>query len=357
MDFRLPYCKVKPNVVLGHGTYGDVLEVEYKGKVYAAKKYRIFGLPTIGASRLGAFGREHEILAHIRHRNIVPYYGICKLTTDSSTVIVMQKMDVNLGTHLEMKPNIPIGEKLALLYDIANGLDHLHSQKPAIIHRDLTAGNVLLNLKNGVAKISDFGNSRMVDLKATPELMTSSPGTLDYMPPEAMEGGDYNEKIDVFSYGHLAVYIMIQRRPHPLLRPIHREGQRLMARTEVERRKVYLTEIKDTLDGGDVHPLYSILVSCLQDEPDPRPCCQDILRCSIFSPSSNTIRKNDSKPMSQTQPEKTWMAGMKSKMKIAVSKQITWGWHLAVVMTFHPKLALLHRIKYYLVVYTCIPHF
>ena len=290
MDFRLPNCKVKPNAVLGHGAYGEVLEVEYRKKVYAAKKYRmssLSGSSKTGAGVLSAFCREHEILAHIRHRNIVSYYGICKLTTDSSTVIVMQKMDINLGTHLEKNPNIPIGEKIALLYDIANGLDHLHSQKPAIIHRDLTAGNVLLNLKTGVAKISDFGNSRMVDLRATPELMTSSPGTLDYMPPEAMEGGDYNEKIDIFSYGHLAVYVVIQHRPHPLLRPTYKEGGNLIARTEVQRRQVYLNEMKMKLDGGGLHPLYSIIISCLQDEPDPRPSCKYVLSNGIFSNCSN----------------------------------------------------------------------
>ena len=287
MDFRLPNCKVEPNgVVLGTGAYGDVLEVEYKGKVYAAKKYRIPGGLSTGVSLLGAFGREHEILARIRHRNVVPYYGICKLTTDSSTVIVMQKMDINLGTHLEKNPNIPIAEKLVLLYDIANGLNHLHLQKPAVIHRDLTASNVLLNLTTGVAKISDFGNSRMVDLKATPELMTSSPGTVDYMSPEAMEG-DYNEKIDIFSYGHLGVYVVIQRRPHPLQRPTYKEGGNLIARTEVQRRQVYLNEMKMKLDGGDTHPLYSIIISCLQDERDPRPSCQDVLSNRIFSACSN----------------------------------------------------------------------
>ena len=305
MDFLLPTCKVEPNgVVLGTGAYGDVLEVEYKGKVYAAKKYRIPRGPSTGVSLLGAFGREHEILARIRHRNIVPYYGICKLTTDSSTVIVMQKMDINLGIHLEKNPNIPIGEKLVLLYDIANGLNYLHLQKPAVIHRDLTASNVLLNLTTAVAKISDFGNSRLVDLRATPELMTSSPGTVDYMSPEAMEGGDYNEKMDIFSLGHLVVYIMIQHRPHPLLRHTYKKGGMLISRTEVQRRQVYLNEMKMKLDGGDTHPLYSIIISCLQDECDPRPSCQDILSNRIFSACSKNMKN---KPVYQTQPSITGM--------------------------------------------------
>ena len=279
-------CYVTPTGnQLGHGAYGDVLEVEYKGKVYAAKKYRI---DDKASQMLGAFSREHEILALMeisRHPNIVRYHGICRLSTDHSTVIVMERMDVNLDTYLVKNPNISLAEKLPILLDIAKGLDHLHWQKPAIIHRDLTAGNVLLNLngKDKVAKIGDFGNSRLVDLKSTPEIMTSNPGTLDYMPPEAVDGGDYDEKLDIFSYGHLGIHIVIQRRPHPLLRHNHKKAGKLLARTEVERRQVYLQNMKAMLDGGDAHPLYTLIIQCLNDEPAPRPSCEEILKSRIFS--------------------------------------------------------------------------
>ena len=258
-------------VTLGQGAYGDVVEVEYKGKYYAAKKYRM----SEAVNNLGAFSREHEILARIRHPNIVPYYGICKLASDKSTVIVMERMDKNLNIFL--RDELKFDEKCQILHDIAKGLHHLHSQEPAIIHRDLTAGNVLLT-SNGVAKISDFGNSRMVDLFATPELLTSSPGTLDSMPPEALEGGEYDDKLDIFSYGHLAIHIIIQRRPHPLLRPVYTVGGKYVPRTEVERRQRYLGQVKSKLEGGGQNPLFILLIRCLQNEPHPRPTCKDILK-------------------------------------------------------------------------------
>ena len=260
-------------VVLGHGSYGDVVEVEYREKIYAAKKYRHVAVKNL----IGVFGREHEILARIRHRNIVPYYGVCTLSPDNTTVIVMQRMEMNLSVFLEHKNNVNISleRKYRLLFDIAKGLQHLHTQRPAIIHRDLTATNVLLNSK-GVAKIGDFGNSCMVDLSTTPELLTSNPGTLDYMPQEALEGGQYNDKLDIFSFGHLAIYIVIQHRPHPLLRHTYRERGRLIPRTEVERRAVYLDEVESKL-GEDRHELHSHIISCLQDEPNMRPSCEYIV--------------------------------------------------------------------------------
>ena len=280
-ELRLPNTVVNTTgKVLGQGTYGDVLEVQYKGKIFAAKKYRFMSNDS-KRSMLGAFGREHEILALIRHPNIVPYYGICKLPPpDNSTVMVMERLEMNVTTYLECNKLIELDRKIKILFDVINGLKHLHSQNPAIIHRDLTAGNVLLNSK-GVAKISDFGNSRMVDLNATPELLTSNPGTLDYMPPEALEGGEYDDRLDIFSYGHLAIHIIIQNRPHPLLRPTYPVGGRLLPRTEVERRLRYLTRVK-TILSGDEHPLYLIIVQCLQDEPSLRPNCEVIISNDVF---------------------------------------------------------------------------
>ena len=273
----LPNVLVHPTGhVLGQGAYGYVLEVEYKGMVYAAKKYRIAAL---GNAALGAFSREHDILSRIRHPNIVSYYGISKLALDRSTVLVMERMEKNLGVFLKEGPNVTLERKIQILNDVAKGLHHLHSQTPAIIHRDLTASNVLLD-SNGTAKISDFGNSRIYDLQATPELLTSNPGILDYMPPEALAGEEYNEKIDVFSFGHLSIYVILQRRPHPLLASC--KAGELIARTEVGRRQRYLNEVMSTLECGDEHPLYKLIIKCLQLKPNQRPSCADILEHSPF---------------------------------------------------------------------------
>ena len=119
-------------IILGQGAYGDVLEVLYKGKLYAAKKYRF--------TAFKAFGQEHEMTRICFHRNVVPYYCIGKLETDKSTVVVMERMDKNLDTYLT-QGKIALPVKFQILTDIANGLNHLHQQNPAIIHRDLKATN------------------------------------------------------------------------------------------------------------------------------------------------------------------------------------------------------------------------
>ena len=99
-----------------------------------------------------------------------------------------------------------------MLEDVSRGLLYLHKHTPQIIHRDLTAKNVLLT-SSLVAKITDFGNSRIVNLQPGQLARTLSrlPGTLVYMPPEALEASSrYGPILDIFSFGHLALFVGLQ---------------------------------------------------------------------------------------------------------------------------------------------------
>ena len=278
----LPDCRVKETgESLGSGSFALVKEVEFRGKKYAAKIYHNSDMKKL----LPAFLREIHIYANIRHENIVSYHGLCKLEGSETNVIVMERMCQALSTFLKDSKPIDTSRKLKILHNILQGLNHLHTRIPAIIHRDLTATNVLLDSK-GVAKIGDFGNSRMVDLDPTltPELMTSRPGTLDYMPPEALDAQEeedklrYTDRLDIFSFGQLSLYVMAQERPKVLPAKFRDEkSKKSIARSEIERRAQYINRMKSELCGGDKHPLYSIIVSCLQEEPEQRPKCSKIL--------------------------------------------------------------------------------
>ena len=64
-----------------------------------------------------------------------------------------------------------------------------------------------------MAKITDFSNSRIVNLQPGQLARTLSqlPGMMLYMPPEALEtSAHYGPSLDVFSFGHLALFIGLQ---------------------------------------------------------------------------------------------------------------------------------------------------
>ena len=136
-------------------------------------------------------------------------------------VLVMEQLNTNLDNLLETSLSIPLTLKRSLLADVARGLLHLHTHNPPIVHRDLSARNILLT-SSLVAKISDLGNARIINLRPGQLARTLSriPGTLAYMPPEAFdEPLRYGSQLDIFSFGHLALFTFTQVRKKR--RPFH----------------------------------------------------------------------------------------------------------------------------------------
>ena len=261
---------------LGTGLYGEVLEVEHNSKTYAAKEYRSGLISPEGLKSIFV-----EKLIGLKHPNIVPYFGVCRITGRDRPVVLMEKLETNLATFLEAhtkneKRDIEPQRKLSILRDIAYGLAFLHSRKPILIHCDLTARNVLLTAEL-TAKIADYGNSHVkpiVDIQGRP----TDTSYLDYLPLEAKEGGKYDDRLDVFSFGHLSIYVILQCEPHPLAKPTYRENGILKARSEVERREKYLEKMKQKISNGILHPLLEHTKDCLKDEATERPQIVDVLK-------------------------------------------------------------------------------
>ena len=130
--------------------------------------------------------------------------------------MIMELMVESL-THYVKKPNISMKIKASILYDVAFGLNYLHSYSPPIIHRDLSSNNILL-LRDSVAKISDLGVAKVVqaDSKATQTMLTKVPGTVDFMPPESFgEIPNYDTSLDIYSYAGIVLHVVNQEWPSP----------------------------------------------------------------------------------------------------------------------------------------------
>ena len=258
------------DVYLGHGSYGEVAEVISRGGVvYAAKK---FWLSQRQEHFLEMFVKEVNLLSRLDHPNIVKYHGISIEARTDALLLLMERLQINLSEYLltsDSPPDYP--RKLSILQDVATGLTYLHGQDPAIIHRDLTAKNVLLD-SHMKAKIADFGNARIAQIDSGEhKTMTGHPGTQPYMPPEAcLTNSRYNKKIDVFSFGHLALFTMIQESPEDILPPNHYEQDRApVALTEIQRREKYMRKLYQEFD--ERHPVVAMIKICLHDIPRERP--------------------------------------------------------------------------------------
>ena len=207
---------------VGGGSYGGVIEVQVQGRKCAAKKlHETFTGRDVPrrdrAAMVERFENECRRVIYLSHPNIVEMIGIHFDRDTRLPTLVMELMNVSLYQHLENNPkpsSVPLSTKYSILRDVASGLLYLHSLPPPlgpIIHRDLTAKNILLNLGSKVvAKIADLGQAKTDPVYATRRQMLSmSPGNQLHMPPEArVEDPVYNASLDVFSFGVVVLHTL-----------------------------------------------------------------------------------------------------------------------------------------------------
>ena len=258
--------------ILGTGAYGSVVELKSAGEIVAGKIFRISSAMQLQAV-LKTVRAEVIMMTQLHHPNIVQYKGVTFIPQLRLPILLMERMMTSLHDYI-LSPdnfNLPMKRKVLFLLDTARGLDYLHSHTPAIIHRDLTAKNVLLDSQLR-AKISDFGNSRIVDLdpNATPQTMSTKQGTLEYMPPETMGGRAANDSsLDVFSFGHLSLFTLIQQQIQPLLPPTYPDSSGILnARSELMRREEFMDKAENLM--SDSH-LLKLIKQCLHNHPAQRP--------------------------------------------------------------------------------------
>ena len=224
---------------IGNGAYGFISKVKYCGTPCAFKELHSYLLPETetgdnSSHMVEKFCVEIKLLSEIRHPNFVHFIGVYFRETSSFPVLVMELMHTSVAKCLEQyecdKKKFPLSTKLFILRDVARALVYLHSQNPPIIHRDLTANNVLLT-SNMKAKLADLGVAKIIDPNLSKPSGTRCPGTLVYMPPEALkEHPIYGTELDVYSFGVLGFHVFSGK--WPLHHGIRKDDNSLLSDAE-----------------------------------------------------------------------------------------------------------------------------
>ncbi|XP_065181413.1 serine/threonine-protein kinase Nek10-like isoform X4 [Sycon ciliatum] len=274
--------EVRDEDEIGRGSDAVVYKVNWQGIDIALKVlHPVFVEPGVQdrERKLRAFGQEVFRLSRVHHPNLCQLIGLARVRGNAALALELLSAtleDVSIGDGREDAPKL-----VSYLCDSSAGLRYLHSF--GIIHRDLAPKNVLV--KNGTAKVSDFGGAKFVRLTSPRQQqhqvqsameMTRCPGTLPFMAPEALrEAPDYDRPLDVFSLGVMMLSVLTGVMPGielitaPHFVVVRERGQQVEeVIPETTRRARYLARLPDE------HPLKPLIRRCLSNRPGDRPSAE-----------------------------------------------------------------------------------
>ncbi|XP_061978044.1 LEAF RUST 10 DISEASE-RESISTANCE LOCUS RECEPTOR-LIKE PROTEIN KINASE-like 1.3 [Populus nigra] len=264
---------------LGDGGFGTVYYgVLRDGCVVAVKR-----LYESNMRRAEQFMNEIEILAHLRHSNLVELYGCTSRHSRELLLVYEYIPNGTVADHLHGRQSnsglLTWPVRLSIAIETASALAYLHASD--VIHRDVKTNNILLDNDFHV-KVADFGLSRLFPTDVT-HVSTAPQGTPGYVDPEYYQCYHLTNKSDVYSYGVVLIELISALEAVDITRHRHDINLSNMAVNKIQNHA--LNELVDPFLGFDkdfvvremVSSVAELAFMCLQHEREMRPTMEEVL--------------------------------------------------------------------------------
>ncbi|KAF3632811.1 putative serine/threonine-protein kinase fray2-like isoform X2 [Capsicum annuum] len=224
-------------------------------------------------SNLDDIRREAQTMSLIDHPNVIKSF--CSFVVESYLWVVMPFMAEGSCLHL-MKIAYPDGFEesaiCSMLKETLKALEYLH--RHGHIHRDVKAGNILLDT-NGAVKLGDFGVSAcMFDSGDRQRSRNTFVGTPCWMAPEVLQPGTgYDFKADIWSFGITALELAHGHAPfskYPPMKVLLMTIQNAPPGLDYDRDKKFSKSFKE------------MVAMCLVKDQTKRPTAEKLLKHSFF---------------------------------------------------------------------------
>uniref|UniRef100_A0A803M4A9 Protein kinase domain-containing protein n=1 Tax=Chenopodium quinoa TaxID=63459 RepID=A0A803M4A9_CHEQI len=264
---------------LGDGGFGTV----YYGKLNDGRLVAVKRLYENSCRHMGQFMNEIQILARLRHKNLVALYGCTSRRSRELLLVYEYISNGTVADHLHGKlaqSNVlRWSTRLSIAVETAEALSFLHENE--VIHRDVKTTNILLDDSFKV-KVADFGLSRLFPDNVT-HVSTAPQGTPGYVDPEYYQCYQLTEKSDVYSFGVVLAELISSKVAVDITRHRHDINLANMAVDRIQ--KHAFTELvdpklwceKDHLAQKMVKLVSEVAFQCLQQEKEARPSMKEVL--------------------------------------------------------------------------------
>ncbi|KAL3508598.1 hypothetical protein ACH5RR_027999 [Cinchona calisaya] len=264
--------------IIGEGGFGPV----YRGQLSSGVEIAVKRLSRDSGQGLGEFKNEVILISRLQHRNLVRLLGYC-LDGDERMLIYEYMLNRSLNYFIfdqSRKKLLPWKNRFEIALGISRGLLYLHQDsRLRIIHRDLKAGNILLDSELN-PKISDFGIAKSFEGDQMQGKTKRVIGTYGYMSPEYAFRGTYSVKSDVFSLGVLLLELVSGRRNRILDHSDQHEsllGHAWLLWNEDKALELMDECLKESFVESQMLRCIQVALLCVQKLPEDRPTMASVV--------------------------------------------------------------------------------
>ena len=272
------------------------------------------------------FQREIQLAASLQHPHVVPL-----LTAGSHDDLLYYVMPYIEGESLRAKlareGELPIGETLRILRDVADALAYAHRHK--VVHRDIKPDNVMIS--DDHALVTDFGVAKAVTDSTGGQSLTSmgvALGTPAYMSPEQAAANPHvDHRADIYALGALAYEMLCGQPPFSGANP----------------QQVLSAHVTQTPDPCTTHrtsvpaALDALVMRCLAKLPADRWQRADELKTqfdSMATPQSGGVTPTGTQPVAAVASGAATPVGLAAFTPVKVAALFGAGAGIALVVVY-----------------------